>query len=253
MLIELIYHVVLWLNAFLTKTGFSKVFLPCKIVFFQKLKFAKHCQAVFGLYCKIHDKPTPTNMMVTWASLKIILDPTGNLLEAYKFYNLVTGKKIKRCMFMPYLMPDLVIKKFETFGVEKQDSFDFAGLDGVLFEWNDKVDALKGEVLVKEDIVLYPSIMTEFPGVDLMHHTTSIEKELEPHNHIEDAAAHNTNFGPVVIAGVDTRMIHASPDKINGIGDEDNKKIHVRDIHLNQHPTQKPNCHTGLVRQQPQH
>jgi hypothetical protein len=40
MLIELIYHVVCWLNIFSTKTGVSKVLLPCKIVFFQNLNFA---------------------------------------------------------------------------------------------------------------------------------------------------------------------------------------------------------------------
>jgi hypothetical protein len=36
MLIELIYHVVLWLNAFPTKTGVGKDLLHCKIVICQK-------------------------------------------------------------------------------------------------------------------------------------------------------------------------------------------------------------------------
>jgi hypothetical protein len=47
------------------KTGVAKVLLSCKIVIFQKLDFAKHCQAVFGLFCEVHNKPTPSNMMVT--------------------------------------------------------------------------------------------------------------------------------------------------------------------------------------------
>ncbi len=41
MLIELIYHVVLWLNVFLAKSGVSEP--PCKIVY-----FAKHCRLLFG-------------------------------------------------------------------------------------------------------------------------------------------------------------------------------------------------------------
>jgi hypothetical protein len=107
-------------------------------------------------------------MMVTWATPAIVLGLTGNLQEAYKFYNLATGKKIKRHMFTPYPMPDLVIKKVETFGTGKQDGFNFADCNGTLFEWNDKVDALKGECRVKESVVLYPSITAEFLGVALM-------------------------------------------------------------------------------------
>ncbi len=56
MLIELICHMGLWLNAFPTKKGVGKVIPPCKIMICQKLDFAKHCQAVFGLYYKVHNK-----------------------------------------------------------------------------------------------------------------------------------------------------------------------------------------------------
>jgi hypothetical protein len=88
MLIELIYHMVLWLNAFPTKTGASKDLLSCKIVIQQKLDFAKHSHAVFGSYCKVHDEPTPTNMMVTPATPAIVLSPMGNLQGTYNFYSL---------------------------------------------------------------------------------------------------------------------------------------------------------------------
>jgi hypothetical protein len=39
-------------------------------------------------------------------------------------------------MFTPYPMPDLVIKKVETFGAGKQDGFDFADCNSAFFEWN---------------------------------------------------------------------------------------------------------------------
>jgi hypothetical protein len=65
MLVELIYHVVLWLNAFPTKSGKSEALSLHKIVMRHKLDFTKHCKALFGSYCETHDKPVPTNTMVT--------------------------------------------------------------------------------------------------------------------------------------------------------------------------------------------
>jgi hypothetical protein len=64
-LIKLIYHVVLWLNAFPTKTGVSATLLLCKVVYRHKVDFTKHCKAQFGTYCEAQDKPVPTNTMVT--------------------------------------------------------------------------------------------------------------------------------------------------------------------------------------------
>jgi hypothetical protein len=64
-LIELIYHAVLWLNAFPTKTGLLAILLHCKIVYKHKLDFAKHYKAQFGTYCKAHKEPVLPNTMVT--------------------------------------------------------------------------------------------------------------------------------------------------------------------------------------------
>jgi hypothetical protein len=93
-LIELIYHVVLWLNAFPTKTGMSAMLLPREIVYRHKLDFAKHCKAQFGTYCKAHNDPVLTNMMVTWSTPTIILSPTGNLQGTYKFFSLTKDDSI---------------------------------------------------------------------------------------------------------------------------------------------------------------
>ncbi len=96
LLIKLIYHVVLWLNAFPTKTGVGKILLPCKIMLHQKLDFVEHCQAVFSSNCKVQDEPTPTNTMVTQATPAIILGPMGNLQGTYKFYNLIPSSLARR-------------------------------------------------------------------------------------------------------------------------------------------------------------
>jgi hypothetical protein len=79
MLIELICHIVLWLNTFPMKTGVSETLSPHKIVYQHKLDFAKHCKSLFGTYCKAHNEPTPTNTVVTRSTSSIVLGPTGNV------------------------------------------------------------------------------------------------------------------------------------------------------------------------------
>jgi hypothetical protein len=70
-----------------------------------KLDFAKDSKAQFGTYCKAHNKPKPTNMMVTLSTLAIILDLTGNLKGTYKFFSLATRKTIKQQKMTAYPMP----------------------------------------------------------------------------------------------------------------------------------------------------
>jgi hypothetical protein len=183
MLIELIYHVVLWLNAFLMKSGVSATLSPREIVLRHKLDFAKHCKALFGSYCEAHDKPVPSNTMATRAIPAIVLRPTGNLQGTYKLLNLATRKKIKRRSFTAYPMPDFVIKQIEALGQQNLPGvFNFLDRNRVLFEWNDNVNKYtKG--LVKEDVVLYPLLVAEFPGItpDRDIAVPSIKEEIIPH------------------------------------------------------------------------
>jgi hypothetical protein len=136
MLIELIYHVVLWLNAFLAKSGVSETLSPCKIVYQHKLDFAKHCRSPFGTYCEVHDEPLPTNTILTRSTPAIVLGPMGNLQGTYKFFSLAMGKKVKQRAFTLYAMPDLVIRKVEVYGKSTAlpGSFDFANRNGILFK-----------------------------------------------------------------------------------------------------------------------
>jgi hypothetical protein len=129
MLIELVYHVVLWLNAFPSNSGVSKTLSPHEIVYRHKLDFPKHCKSPFRMYCKLHDEPVPTNTMVTCSTPAIVLSPTGNLQMTDKFLSL-------RRAFTPYPMPDLVIKKVKAYGklTALPGIFDFADRNGILFE-----------------------------------------------------------------------------------------------------------------------
>jgi hypothetical protein len=142
MLIELVYHMVLWLNAFPAKSGVSKTLSPRKIVYRHKLDFAKHYKSPFRTYCKVHNNPTCTDTMATCSTPAIVLGPMGNLQGTYKFLSLATGKKVKRRGFTPYPMPDLIIKKVEAYGKSTAlpGSFDFADRNGILFKWNEEVN-----------------------------------------------------------------------------------------------------------------
>jgi hypothetical protein len=228
-LIELIYHVVLWLNAFPAKSGVSETLSPCKIVYRHKLDFAKHCRLPFGTYYEVYDESMPTNTMVTHSTPTIVLSPTGNLQGTYKFFSLAMGKKVKQCTFTPYPMPDLVIRKVEVYGKSTPlpGSFGFANRNGILFEWNEEVDEFPEGIIEVKDIVLYPSLAAEHPGVALEQDQPlpPIKEELIPQGHAKDAVAHNANLEPLDVAGVmaASSIVHANADKLGDykIGNND--------------------------------
>jgi hypothetical protein len=64
-------------------------------------------------------------------------------------------------------MPDLVIKKVEAFGKSNAlpGSFNFADRNGIHFEWNKEVDKYPEGIIKLNDVILYPSLATEHPGV----------------------------------------------------------------------------------------
>jgi len=239
-LIELIYYVVLWLNAFPMKSGVSATLSPREIVFRRKLDYAKHCKALFGSYVLTHEEPNPTNSMMARGSPGIILGPTGNEQGTYKVMNLGTGKKIKRRCWTKMPMPDSAIARVEALGVRAgRGTFDFADRNGILFEWNEEVDDRQAD-LIEEESVRYPSLVREFPGIALDRDLPipSIEDELEPQGRAEDAAALNANIAPYVAAGVDGPVIiDADDDKIEIIDDDDSDDgiISVADVAPHNH------------------
>jgi hypothetical protein len=225
---------------------FLRHYPHAKIVYPHKLNFAKHCKLPFRTYGKVHDKPTPTNTMVTRSTSAIVLGPTGNLQGTYKFLSLATGKKVKQCAFTPYPMPDLVIKKVEAYGKSTAllGIFDFANRNGILFEWNEKVDEFPEGIVEVEDVVLYPSLAAEHPGVVLGQDQPLplIEEELVPQVHAKDTAACNANLQPFDVAGVAAApIVHANADEfVDYKIDDDDGIIAVGDI-----PQQPP--HVPLI------
>jgi hypothetical protein len=238
MLIELIYHVVLWLNAFPTKSGRSTTLSPHKIVYRHKLDFTKHCKAQLGTYCKAHNEPTPTITMVTCLTLVIIFPPMGNLQGTYKFFNMLAGKKIKQQKLTVYPMPESIIKKVEQFGKSNARpntlNLNFA-VFGILFEWNNNVN-IHPERLVEEDVVLYLSLAAEIPGTVLEQDQPIpiIEDKIKPQGCAVDAAACNANLEPFDVAKVDVpTIICANKDKIDIINDNNNGILSITTIPAN--------------------
>ena len=91
MKIEFIYFMVLWMNAFLVKSGISQTFLPRELLIRWWLNYKKHCRVMSGTYCEVHDEPVPTNTKVARMHEAIALGPTGNLQGSVKFYCIHTG------------------------------------------------------------------------------------------------------------------------------------------------------------------
>jgi hypothetical protein len=213
------------------KSGVSDTLSPRELVYRHKLDFAKQCMSLFGTYCEVQDELTPTNTMVTRSTPGIVLSPTGNLQGTYKFFSLATGKKVKCRAFMPYPMPDSVIKKVKAYAKSTalQGIFDFADRNGILFNWNEEVDeSPKGTVKVK-DVILYPSLATEHPGVALGRDQSlpSIKEELVSQGHAKDAAPRNANLQPLDVAGVGAVLsfVDANMDKLKDDKSDDNDSI----------------------------
>ena len=109
-------------------------------------------------------------------------------------------------------MPDSVIKKVE--GYAKSTAllgiFDFADRNGILFEWNKEVAESHEGIDEVEDVILYPSLAAEHPGVALGRDQPLplIKEELIPQGRAEDAAARNTNLQPLDVAGVGGLRCH---------------------------------------------
>ena len=184
--------------------------------------------------------------MVTRSTPAIVLGPTGNLQGTFKFLSLATRMKVKQRAFMPYPMPDLIIKKVKAYSklTALLGIFDFANRNGILFEWKEEVDDFPKGIIDIEDIVLYPSFTVEHPEVVLGgdQPLPSIEEELIPQGRAKDAAAHNANLQLVDVARVAAApIVHTKADKLNDRKiDVNNGLIAVGDI-----PQQPP--HAPLV------
>ncbi len=85
MKIELVYFMVLWLNAFPVKMGISGVYSPQELMVRRHLNYTKHCRVLPRVYCEVHNEPVPSNTMTACTHEAIATGPTGNLRGSVKF------------------------------------------------------------------------------------------------------------------------------------------------------------------------
>jgi len=108
------------------------------------------------------------------------------------------------------------------------------------------VDEFLEGIVDVEDVVLYPSLAAEHPGVVLGRDQPlpSIKEELVPQGQAEDAVACNANLQPFDVAGVVAALIvHTNADKLDNYEiDNDDGIIAVEDI-----PQQPPHAPLILI------
>jgi hypothetical protein len=65
MKIKFVYCIVLWLNAFLMKTGVLTPYSLWELLLVHwRLDYNDHYWVLTGTFCKVHDEPSPSNTMV---------------------------------------------------------------------------------------------------------------------------------------------------------------------------------------------
>src|SRR5210317_1045814 len=124
--IELANNSVTWLNSIPPKGGVSDTLAPRVIMTGIKMDHNKHCKIPFGDYAQVYEK-TENNMNERTVGA-ICLGPSYNLQDGYKFYSLLTGKKLVRRQFTPCPMTQDVIDRVIELGEQQ------AGPHGLVFK-----------------------------------------------------------------------------------------------------------------------
>ena len=116
MIVELLYFVVHWLNAFPAKNGVSDTISPGTILTGVTPDYKKHCKANFGSYVQTHEEFAPRNSMEARTIGAITLGSDNSEQAGYWFMSLNTGKRIHRRNWTPLPMSDEVVSRVEQLG-----------------------------------------------------------------------------------------------------------------------------------------
>ena len=94
MIIELVHAKTFFKNAVPALDGISEVLSPREIITQQRINYNRHCALVFGQYVQTHEEHDNTMQSRTIGA--IAMRPTGARQGGYFFFNLRTGKIIRR-------------------------------------------------------------------------------------------------------------------------------------------------------------
>ena len=96
-MIKMVLHDVMFMNAYMNKQGISDEYLPREIMLRWQLNWAKHCKYHFGAYEQTYDDPdsTQTNTQQSRSRNVICMGPTVNMQGSHDFLDLDTKAVIK--------------------------------------------------------------------------------------------------------------------------------------------------------------
>ena len=167
MIIHLIYHVVLWLNA--TNYTLRSNVSAREFITGQSIDIDAHCQQPFGQYCEPHNDQEVTNGMNPRTHPCICLGTTGNRRGTQKVLNLDTNEVVRRRNLrnQSIPVPDSIIHKVNELGINnKKEKYgrklEFLDRTKCPYSWtyDDEED--------EDDLVEYtshPEMAAEVPGV----------------------------------------------------------------------------------------
>ena len=116
MVVELLYFVVHWLNAFPVKNGVSENISPGTLLAGRTPDFNTHCRQNFGSYVQTHEENSPRNSMKARTLGVITLGPDNSQQVGYWFMSLNIGRRIHRRTWTAVPMPDEVVERVEKLG-----------------------------------------------------------------------------------------------------------------------------------------
>jgi hypothetical protein len=242
MIIEMMAHVVLWLNAFPPASGVSTTYSPRTIMTGTVLDFTKHCQIPFGAYAEVHEDSDKTNTMDEQTQPAICLGPTANFQGTYKFMSLRTGKWITRKQFTELPMPDSVIKRVEAMALkEKQDkTISFSDRSGNIINdvsdnpddetvevaagvnGNDDDNNAGPQIPIEQDSTIENDDADRTTGVDTDVTMEVVPTEVEQNSTVEDDDADWTT-------GVNTDSTTDGADRTTGVATEETTEMPNRE------------------------
>ena len=104
------------INAFPPKSGLKTEMSPRTIITGKSLDYKKHFKIPFGDYAQVHEFEQPRNSMKERTLGAICLGPLDNPNGGYKFFNLKTGKLIRRYAWDRIPIIQEVIDKVIAYG-----------------------------------------------------------------------------------------------------------------------------------------
>ena len=120
-LVALVYTIIFCRNIWPNKLGILDSFSSQKIVTRRTADWEKYLRFLFDTYITGHLSKKRTNDMSDWIFPDIYCGTTGNIQGTMQVLDMNTGIIKKCCNITMFIMPNSIIKKFNTWGKTSQD------------------------------------------------------------------------------------------------------------------------------------